>query len=103
VSVDLRPQLHFLDYCVGLIASALARLLGVLVFELSVVHELGDRRPCHRGDFHQVKLCLTRQAQGVLYTYDADLLPGRSDEPDLGNANSIVDSRFGADMSSSWL
>jgi hypothetical protein len=31
------------------------------------------------------------------------LLPGRSDKPDLGDANSIVDSRFGADMSSSWL
>jgi hypothetical protein len=103
VSVDLRPKLHFLDHCVGLIASALARLLGVLVLELSVVHELGDRRPRHRRDFHQVKLCLAGQAQSVLDTYDADLLPRRSDQPDLGDANSIVDSRFGADMSSSWL
>ena len=34
---------------------------------------------------------------------DADLLAGGSDEPDLGDADPVVDSQFGADMSSSWL
>src|SRR4029079_10207128 len=103
VDVDLRPQLHFLDHGVGLVTAALPLLLRGLVLELAVVHELGDRRPCHRGDFHQIKLSLTRQAQGVFDAYDPYLLSGGPDESDLGDANAIVDSRFGADMSSNWL
>src|SRR5215217_432661 len=52
VGVDLGPKLHFLDHCIGLMTSALARLLGVLVLELAVVHELGDRWPCHWRDLY---------------------------------------------------
>src|SRR5215211_1745546 len=103
VGVDLGPKLHFLDHCVGLMTSALACLLGVLVLELAVVHELGDWRSCHRRDLYQIQLGLSRKTQRVLDAYDADLLPRRSDKADFGDANSIVDSRFGADMSSSWL
>src|SRR5215211_823691 len=40
------------------------------------------------------------ELQGHLDLHDPYLLPSRSDEPDLWDANAIVDSRFGADMPS---
>ena len=60
VRVDLRAKLHFFDDRVGLVAPRLACLLGVLVLELAVVHELADRRTCRRCHLDQVEICLLR-------------------------------------------
>ena len=49
VRVDLGAKLHLLDDHVGLVPPCLAGLLGVLVLELPVVHELADRRACRAG------------------------------------------------------
>ena len=56
VRVDLRAKLHLLDDRVGLVAPRLACLLGVLVLELPVVHELADRRAGRRRHLDQVEV-----------------------------------------------
>ena len=43
------------------------------------------------GDLDEVEIALLRLAQGVLRLHDADLLTRLVDEPDLGNANALVD------------
>ena len=56
VSVDLGAKLHFFDDGVGLVATGFTGLLGVLVFELPVVHELADRGSTHRSDLDKVEV-----------------------------------------------
>src|SRR3712207_7500424 len=56
VRVDLQAQPHLLDDGERLVPPGLAGLLGGLVLELPVVHELGDRRPGHGRDLDEVQL-----------------------------------------------
>ncbi len=102
VRVDLRTKLHLLDDHVRLVPTGLASLLGVLVLELAVVHELADRRLALRGDLDEVEVRLLGKLQGLVGRHDADRLPVGSDEPDLGNPDPVVDSQLGADVSSWW-
>jgi hypothetical protein len=101
VVVDLRPELLLLDLDVGLVPPSLARLHRRLVLELAVVHELDDRRPGVGGHLDQVQVGLLGQPEGVLDADDAHLLAVGSDQPDLGNADAVVDAGFDADGSSS--
>ena len=101
VAVDLRTKLHLFDDRVRLIPPRLARLLGSLVLELAVVHELADGRAGHRCDLDQIQIGLAGQTQGVLNADDADLLSGRANEPHFRDVDAVVDTRFVAD-GSSW-
>src|SRR5450759_4620404 len=56
VRVDLRPELDLLDDRVDLVLARFPLLDGFLVLELAEVHELGDRRLCHRGHLDQVEV-----------------------------------------------
>jgi hypothetical protein len=100
VRVDLRTKLHLLDDHVRLVATGLARLLGVLVLELAVVHELADWRLALRGDLDEVEVSLLGELQGLVGRDDADRLPVGSNESDLGNPDPVVDAQLGADVSS---
>ena len=100
VRVDLRAELHLLDDHVGLVPARLTGLLGVLVLELPVVHELADRRSRHGGDLDEVEVGLLREPEGVLDADDADGLAVGADEPDLGYPDPVVDAQLGADGSS---
>src|SRR6185312_8203510 len=102
VGVDLRTKLHLLDDHVRLVPTGLTGLLGVLVLELPVVHELADRGARRRGDLDQVEVGLLRQAQRVSRRDDADGLAVGSNEADLGNPDPVVDTKLGADVSSWW-
>ena len=50
-NVDLGSELHFLDLDLGLVLTSGLGLHGLLVLELTVVHDLADRRlrAGHRG------------------------------------------------------
>jgi len=100
VGVDLGTKLHLLDDHVRLVATRLASLLGVLVLELAVVHELADRRSRGRCDLDQVEVGLLRESQGVVDADDADGLAVRAHETDLGNPDPVVDAQLRADVSS---
>ncbi|GLU48124.1 hypothetical protein Nans01_24750 [Nocardiopsis ansamitocini] len=88
--VDLGTELDLLDDRVGLV---LARLTGFdrgLVLELSVVHQLGDRRTGGRCDLYEVEIGLLCETQGVVDRDDSDLLPVGSYEADLGYPDAVV-------------
>ncbi len=55
---------------------------------------LADGRAGVRGDLDQVEVGVLGKAQGNLGADDADLLPAGTDEPDLGDADPIVDARL---------
>ena len=101
VRVDLRAELHLFDDGEGLVAPGFARLLRALVLELAVVHELADGRTGHRGDLDQIQVRLGGEFEGLADRHDADLLALGADETDLGDADPVVDPRFGADGTSS--
>ena len=84
-----------------LVLAGLTGLHGRLVLELAVVHELADRRAGRRRDLDEVEVRLLGESQGVLDADDADLLAVGADEPDLGDADPVVDAGLGADGSSS--
>ena len=70
-------------------------LLGRLVLELPVVHDLADRRVGLRGHLHQIEIELLGHGQGLGERLDADLGPVRSDEPDFPGSDPVVDPRLG--------
>ena len=102
VLVDLGTKLHLLDDHVRLVPTRLTGLLGVLVLELPVVHELADGRLALRRDLDQVEVGLLGELQCLVGRDDADGLAVGSDEADLGNPDPVVDTQLGADMSSMW-
>jgi hypothetical protein len=53
------------------------------------------------SDFNEIQIRFLGKAQGVVDADDADLLALRSDETDLGNPDTVVDARLGADGASS--
>src|SRR5208283_2651051 len=71
-----------------------------LVLELAVVHELADRWPRRRRDLNQIEVGFLGQPERVVDRNDPDLLAGGSDQPDLGNTDALVYTRFGADVTS---
>src|SRR5215475_3280717 len=100
VRIDLRPELDLLDDRLGLVLARFPGLERGLVLELAVVHELGDRRPGHGRNLDQVEICLLGQPERVLNGNDSDLLAVRADEPDFRYPDALVDTRFGADVTS---
>ena len=56
VRVDLRPELDLLDDRVDLVLTRFPLFDGFLVLELAEVHELGDRRLCHRSHLDEVEV-----------------------------------------------
>ena len=100
VLVDLGTKLHLLDDHVRLVAACLTGLLGVLVLELPVVHELAHRGACRRRDLDEVEVGLLGELERFVRRHDAHGLAVGSHEPDLGNPDPVVDSQLGADVSS---
>src|SRR4051794_30673399 len=100
VRVDLQAQPHLLDDGERLVAPGLAGLLRGLVLELPVVHELDDGWPGHGRDLDQVELAVLRQPQRLADRHDADLLTLGTDESDLGDADTVVDTGLGDGLSS---
>jgi hypothetical protein len=102
VGVDLRTKLHLLDDDVRLVPTGLARLLGVLVLELPVVHELADRRSRGGRHLHEIEVGLLRQLQRLVGRHDPDGLAVGANEPDFRHPDPVVDSQLRADGSSMW-
>src|SRR5699024_2146899 len=99
--VDLGPELLLLDHGLLLVLPGLALFLRLLVLELAVVHDLGDRRARVRRDLDQVQVGLQGQSKSILDANDPDLLAPGADESDFGDTASFVDTCFGADGRSS--
>src|SRR5215471_1862547 len=100
VRVDLRAELDLLDDRLCLVLARFPGLDRGLVLELSVVHKLTDRGPRGRGDLYQIEVCLLSEPERLVDGDDPDLLALRTDQPDLRSADALVDTRFGADVTS---
>ncbi|GAT74822.1 hypothetical protein MHM582_3330 [Microbacterium sp. HM58-2] len=90
MSLDLQTEANLLEDRVRLVATGFLRLLGSLVLELAVVHDLDHGRlrvGCH---LDEVEVGLLRKAQRRLDADDADLLTRGADEADLGDADALI-------------
>ncbi|GAB2959411.1 hypothetical protein GCM10017788_70120 [Amycolatopsis acidiphila] len=83
-----------------LVAARVAGLLRTLVLELAEVHELAYGRARLWRDLDEVEIRLLGEPERILDPDDTDLLTVGSDEPDLGNADAVVDACLGADVAS---
>jgi hypothetical protein len=92
VRVDLEAEPDLLQDRVGLVLPRLAGLDGRFVLVLTKIHELGHRRLCLRCYLDKIQVGLGGKSECVLDTDDSYLFAGRSDQPHLGNADTIVDS-----------
>src|SRR5437763_4002174 len=101
VRVDLRPELHFLDDRLLLVASRFPRLECTLVLVLAEVHELAHGRARRRRNFDQVQVYIGGQLKGALQGDDAHLFALRADQPDLTCPDLFVDAWLDADVASS--
>ncbi len=100
VRVDLRADLDFLDDRLGLVLARFPRLERGLVLELAVVHQFADRGSCRRSDFDQVQVCLLSQPERVGDRHNPHLLARGAYQPYLRYPDTLVDSRFSADVTS---
>jgi hypothetical protein len=99
--VDLWPEFHLLDDRLLLVSPGFPGLERALVLELAEVHELADRRACHRRNLDQIQIHIRGQLQGSLQWDDAHLLPFRADQTDLSCPDLLVHAWLDADESSS--
>ena len=88
---DLRPELDLADHDLLLVLARGLLLLGLLVLVLRVVEHAAHRRLGLGGDLDEVEIALLRVAQRVLGLHDADLRAVVADDPNLGNADALVD------------
>ena len=100
VIIDLGTELLLLDHGLLLVLACLTGFLGLLVFELAVVHDLAHRRLGIRCHFDQVEICIVRELSGILDSDDANLLPIRADKADLGDSDALINASFCADRNS---
>ena len=90
VSFDLQTEADLFEDRVRLIAPRFLGLLGSLVLELPVVHDLDNGRLRVGGHLDQIEIGFLSQAQRHLDADDADLLSCGTDEADLGNADAVI-------------
>src|SRR5690606_28192872 len=81
---------NLLEDRVRLVAPSFLDLLGLLVLELAVVHDLHPGRDGVRANLDQVQPGFLRQTQGVLDADDADLFSRGAHQADLGHADPVV-------------
>jgi hypothetical protein len=91
VGGDLRPQFDLTDVDLGLVLLGGLELLLLLVLVLRVVEQPGDRRLGSCGDFNQVEVSIASHLTGVVGGDDPDLLTVSANQPDLGYADTFVD------------
>lgn len=72
-NVDLGSELHFLDLDLGLVLTSSLGLHGLLVLELTVVHDLADRRLRVGSDLDQVETLIVSDALGIADGEQAEL------------------------------
>ena len=100
VRVDLRAELDLLDDGLRLVLARFPGLQRGLVLELAVVHELADRRPGGGRHLDKVEVGLLGQQKRIVDRDDPDLLASGADQPDFRDADALVDTGFGADVTS---
>jgi hypothetical protein len=100
VRVNLRPNLDFLDDRLRLVLARLPGLERRLILELAEVHELAHRRPRGRRHLDEVEVCLLSKSQRVGDRDDPDLLARRAYETNFRYPDTVVDTRFSADVTS---
>jgi hypothetical protein len=100
VRVNLRPNLDFLDDRLRLVLARLPGLERRLILELAEVHELADRRPRGRRHLDEIEVCLLSQSQRIGDRDDPDLLSRRAYETNFRYPDTVVDTRFSADVTS---
>src|SRR6267378_4353869 len=91
VDPDLGPELDLLDVDLCLVLAGELRFLLELVPVLPVVHHPGNRRVCLGRDFDQIEVPLVRVLAGLVRRLDSELLSVLADQPDLRDADRIVD------------
>src|SRR5215467_8188041 len=100
VRVNLRPNLDFLDDRLRLVLARFPGLERRLILELAEVHELADRRPRGRRHLDEVEVCLLSQSQCIGDRDDPDLLARRAYQANFRYPDTVVDTRFSADVTS---
>ena len=93
VGGDLRPQLDLADVDLLLMLAGRLGLLLLLVLVLRVVEQAGDGRLRVGRDLDQVEVALGGQRQRLVGGDDPHLVSVLVDEPDLGDADPLVDPR----------
>ena len=78
--VDLRAELHFLGLDLALVLASLLGLDGLVVLELSVVHDAAHRRLGVRGDLDQVEILVIRDALSLRHRVDSQLRSVKADQ-----------------------
>ena len=88
---DLRPQLDLTNVDLLLVLAGLLLLLLLLVLVLRVIEQSRDRRLRAGSDLDQVEVGVLGALEGIGDLDDAELLAVGADQPDLGNADALVD------------
>lgn len=95
VGVNKGRELELFHFAGGLAAMDLLAALGLLVLELSVVHDAANRRSGAGHRLNQVEASLLRQAQGVRQGHDPELLLVFVEDADFPGADLAVSAVFG--------
>jgi hypothetical protein len=91
VIVDLRTNSNFLQLDDVLVPARLTLLTALLISELAVVHESGDRRNCVGSDLDKIQPTFAGHLERFSRLHDPDLFAGLVDEANLPNPDPLID------------
>ena len=97
VVVDLEAETNLLDFRGALVASRFALLDLLVVLELAVIDQLGNRRLRIGRHLDEIEVRFLCQVQCDGSRDDSHLLAVRADQTHLGDANLVVNAWFVAD------
>jgi len=92
VIIGLRSKLDFFHFDRGGVLASLLGLLGLLVLELSVVHDAANGRHRLGRDLDEIEAFLLCHAKRFVRRQDAELSTIVGDDADLGHTNAPIDS-----------
>ena len=83
IAVRIGTELNFFDFNDLLLLTGLSFFLLSLVFELTKIHDLADRRICVGRNLYQIKASICRHNHSAFRRHNARILAVRPDKADL--------------------
>ncbi len=96
VLADLRPEANLFQLNDFLMLASLTLLLRLLVLEATVVEQATDRRDDVGSDFDEIQVSGLGQLERLVGGHHPELLAVLVDDPDLTDANSLVNAELSA-------
>lgn len=89
-SAGVEVEANRFEFDFFLMCFLLSFRLGLLVSKCTIVEDAGDRGNCERRDFDEVEISFDREAEGLFFRQDAELIILLVDDAEFAGSDLVV-------------